>query len=155
LDESIKKVLRTVQSEFPFLKEAKENFFLHARRRLAIPHERDFNVLASIPAPAQECFVDIGANHGQSIESILLLQPDARIVSFEANRPLAQKLTLRYRCHDNVRVIAKGLSDWSGRSTLFVPCTKDSFTMHWHLSTRNPLLLGLTEERSFALIQQS
>jgi len=124
MDERIKKVLRTVQSEFPVFKEAKETFFFHARRRLAIPHERDFKALAYIPAPAQGCFVDIGANHGQSIESILLVQPDARIVSFEANCALAQKLTLRYRDKDNVRVIAKGLSDWEGTSRLFVPSYK-------------------------------
>ncbi len=124
MDERIKKLLRTLQSEFPFLKEAKESVFLHARRRLAIPHERDFKALAFIPASAEGCFIDIGANHGQSIESMLLAQPNARIVSFEANPALAQKLARRYRNRDNVRVVAKGLFDSAGTFTLFVPSYK-------------------------------
>src|SRR6202050_2311016 len=124
MDERIKKTLRTLQSEFPVLKELKDRFYLHARRMLRTPHERDFAVLRWFPASTKECFVDSGANQGQSIESILLGQPDAIIVSFEANPVLGQKLAQRYQDRRNVQVVPKGLSDSPGNFTLFVPSYK-------------------------------
>jgi FkbM family methyltransferase len=124
MDERIKKAFRTLQSEFSFLKGSKDQLYRRARRILAIPHEREFRALAHIPAPAQGCFIDVGANHGQSIESILLAQPDATIVSFEANPALAQQLALRYKDRENVLVMGKGLSDSAGTFTLFVPSYK-------------------------------
>lgn len=105
----------------PFLKEAKDGFYYHARRTLKIPHEKDFKALRYFDMPKEPCFLDVGANQGQSIESILLAQPDARITSFELNAPLAQKLRQRYKDRENVCVIAKGLSDSPGNFTLFVP----------------------------------
>jgi FkbM family methyltransferase len=124
MNENIKKVFRTLQSEFPFLKDAKDAVYFVARRKLGIPHERDFKALALIPKSAEGCFVDIGANQGQSIESILLARPHAEIVSFEANPGLAQKLVRRYRDQDNVEVRNSGLSDAPGTFTLYVPSYK-------------------------------
>jgi FkbM family methyltransferase len=124
MNEKIMKLFRTLQSEFPFLKDAKDALYFIARRKLGIPHERDFKALALIPKSAEGCFVDIGANQGQSIESILLARPDAEIVSFEANPGLAQKLVRRYRDRDNVRVRSSGLSAAPGTFTLFVPSYK-------------------------------
>jgi FkbM family methyltransferase len=118
---TVKKVLRRLQSEFPFLKEAKESFYLHGRRWFRMPHEGDFRALGVIPLSSQGCFVDVGANQGQSIESILLFRPDAEIVSFEANPGLAQKLEVRYRNRRNIRIVAEGLADSPGSFTLFVP----------------------------------
>jgi FkbM family methyltransferase len=124
MDQKIMKLFRTLQSEFPFLKDAKDNLYLIARRGLSIPHEKDFKALAAIPEPAEGCFIDIGANQGQSIESILLVKPNAQIVSFEANPGLAQKLVRRHKDRKNVRILAKGLSDSAGTFTLFVPSYK-------------------------------
>lgn len=118
------KFFRTLQSEFPFLKEAKDNLYFVARRKLSIPHEKDFKALRLIPPGAEGCFVDIGANQGQSIESILLIKPDARIVSFEANPGLAQRLVQRHASRKNVRVMTMGLSDTPGTFTLYVPSYK-------------------------------
>lgn len=124
MDQRIMKLLRTLQSEFPFLKEAKDSLYFFVRRALSIPHEKDFKALAAIPEPAEGCFVDIGANQGQSIESILLVKPNAQIVSFEANPGLAQKLMRRHKDRKNVRIFAKGLSDSAGTFPLFVPSYK-------------------------------
>lgn len=121
MNEGLKRVLRTVQSEIPFLKEAKEICRLHARRRLRIPHENDFKILQFIQSGLRECYVDVGANRGQSIESILLFKPEAEIISFEANPNLAKKLIARYKAQKNVRVVAAGLADSPGEFTLFVP----------------------------------
>ncbi len=129
IDQRIRKVIRTIESGFPFVskssvKKAKESVFFHARRAFRIPHERDFRALGLFPPRADESFVDIGANRGQSIESILLFRPNAQIVSFEANPLLAQDLASRYRNRQNVRVVAKGLSDAPGAFALFVPTYK-------------------------------
>jgi len=124
MNRTIKKVLRTLQSEFPFLKEAKDSLYFHGRRLLRIPHENDFAAIGLIPSTSQGCFIDVGANHGQSIESILLFRPDAQIVSFEANPGLAQKLEKRYRNRKNIRIHPYGLADAAGRFTLFVPSYK-------------------------------
>jgi FkbM family methyltransferase len=121
---AVKRVFRTLQSEFPLLKEAKDGLYLYSRRILRVPHEKDFEVMALIPPSAPGCFIDVGANHGQSIESILLFRPDAQIISFEANPGLAQKLEARYRDRQNVRIVAQGLADSAGRFTLYVPSYK-------------------------------
>jgi len=124
MGERIRKGLRTLQSELPFLKELKDGACFHARRMLQTPHERDFAALRYLRPSANECFVDVGANQGQSIESILLAQPDATVVSFEATPTLGQKLARRYERYRNVRVVPKGLSDCAGHFTLFVPAYK-------------------------------
>jgi FkbM family methyltransferase len=121
---TLKKALRTLQSELPFVKEAKDGLYLYARRRLRIPHERDFEALRLIPKHWPGSFLDVGANQGQSIESIRLFRPDAEVISFEPNPGLARTLASRYERHKNVHVIAKGLGDSPGRFTLFVPSYK-------------------------------
>lgn len=88
---------------------------------MRIPHESDFKALSLIPPTLKGCYVDVGANQGQSIESILLFKPEAEIVSFEANRELADQLAARYRNRANIQIVAKGLSDSPGRFNLFVP----------------------------------
>jgi FkbM family methyltransferase len=124
MDSRTTKLLRTLQSEFPFLKEVKDRLYLKMRRTLSIPHENDFKALTLIPKSAEGCFIDVGANHGQSIESILLYRPDAQIFSFEANPGLAKKLFDRYKSHSNVRVMRCGLSDSAGTFMLYVPSYK-------------------------------
>jgi FkbM family methyltransferase len=129
MDARIRKIVRTVESGMPFVKpsfvkNAKESLFRHARRALRLPHERDFRALALLPPRDEECFLDVGANRGQSIESMLLFRPNARIVSFEANPALARDLAARYRDRKNVRIVATGLSDSAGTFPLFVPSYK-------------------------------
>jgi FkbM family methyltransferase len=66
-------------------------------------------------------YVDIGANTGQSIESIKLFAPGANVVSFEPNPELADKLERRYRGDPKVKIKAIGLSDAVAMLTLHVP----------------------------------
>lgn len=118
---TIRKSLLTLQSEVAFLTGVKEAFYRFSRRLLRIPHENDFRLLKLVRSDADDCYIDVGANKGQSIESILLFKPDARIVSFEPNVGLAQKLEMRYGGRENIRIVPKGLADSAGRFTLFVP----------------------------------
>ena len=118
----LRKALLTFGCIYPWVWDFKARVYATIRRCLHIPHERDFCVLALIPPSQKGCYIDIGANKGQSIESILLFKPSADVFSFEPNPLLAQKLKKRYGRQANVRVIPKGLSDEVGTFSLFVPC---------------------------------
>jgi FkbM family methyltransferase len=125
MNDTIKKAFRTAQSELPVLKEAKDSFYFHMRRLLFMVHDRDFMALKTIARwPRTGLCIDVGANQGQSIESILQVRPDAMIVSFEANPNLARMLDARYVNNPNVSIEANGLSDSPGTFTLFVPSYK-------------------------------
>jgi FkbM family methyltransferase len=120
----LRKALLTFGCSYPEVWEFKAGVYATTRRWLRIPHERDFRVLALIPPSLEGCYIDIGGNKGQSIESILLFKPAADVFTFEPNPLLAQKLKTRYRVQPNVRVIPKGLSDAVGTFSMFVPCYK-------------------------------
>jgi FkbM family methyltransferase len=122
--QNLRKLLLTVQSDFPFVAGAKERLYYHSRRYLRIPHESDFRILTLIRASSQDCYIDVGANKGQSIESILLFKPDAQIISFEPNPGLAGQLAKRYKHRKSIQVMAQGLADRMGQFTLFVPFYK-------------------------------
>jgi FkbM family methyltransferase len=114
----VKKLIRTLQSEVPFTKSAKDACRLWSLRLLRRPHEADFRALSMLP---DGCYVDIGANQGQSIESIRLFRPNTQVVAFEANPRLASKLTRRYRGQESIQINDLGLSNTCGIFTLYVP----------------------------------
>ena len=118
---SMKKLLRTAQSHFGFLKNAKDDFYIHYRRFLRIPSEKFYHALPLIAERFSGCYVDVGANIGQSIESIKTFVPDAKIVSYEPNPNLATRLQRRYASDAAVSVRPVGLSDVAGSFSLYVP----------------------------------
>ena len=89
---SIKKALRTLQVEFPFLLEWKFRSMRALRRVLKRPFEADFAAIPLLSPPAGALFLDVGANRGQSTDAILMLNPGARVVLFEPNRQLFERL---------------------------------------------------------------
>lgn len=115
------KSLRTLQSYLPGIARAKNLFYLHARRFLRKPHESDFGMLRHFSPRLEECFVDVGANHGQSIKSILLYNKGISIVSFEPNFDLAARLRKRYRHIPNIDIRDYGLADVESTFDLYVP----------------------------------
>lgn len=121
MSHNVRKLIRTVQSQDQAIKAGKEWFYAVGRRLLGVPHERDFRVLSRMAPSLDGCYVDVGANRGQSIESILQCRPNAEIVSFEPNAELADNLVKKYRLRRNVRVHPFGLGDCDGASTLFIP----------------------------------
>jgi FkbM family methyltransferase len=118
---SLSKLLRTLQSEFPGLKGLKDSYYYHSRKLLSKPHESDFLALRFIPDDLPGCYVDVGANHGQSIEAIKAVKKQARVYSFEANGMLAERLIARYRGRADITVQPFGLADEELQLTLYVP----------------------------------
>ena len=117
----LKKPVRTVQSFFPSLKQTKDQFYHSYRRLRRIPSDHDFSAIELLKDRLHGTYVDIGANTGQSIESIKLYAPDAKIVSFEPNPELAAMLTSRYKSDPNVTIRGVGLSDTVTTLNLHVP----------------------------------
>lgn len=117
----LKKYPRTAQSYFPFLKSAKDEFYRQYRRVARKPSDDDFAAISLFSDVLHGTYVDIGANTGQSIESIKLFAPAAKIVSFEPNPELADKLERRYRGDASVSIKAVGLSDDVSVLLLHVP----------------------------------
>ncbi len=116
---SIQKLVRTLQNYGPLGRDATEavqQFVMRATRR---PHERDFQAIRFCPSEA--LFLDVGANHGQSILSITLLAPRATIVAFEPNLRLAGRIKRRWEANPLVTVHAVGLSDAAATLPLYVP----------------------------------
>ena len=117
---NLRKAVRTAQSACPVVKGVKEFLHYRGRRLFRMPHERDFEVIRLL-SKYENSFVDVGANQGQSIESILIFRPDAQIVSFEANPRLAEKLRKRYAARSSIRIYSTGLGDRPGELTLYIP----------------------------------
>jgi FkbM family methyltransferase len=124
LKRTLKKLIITVQSDFHFLIEVKGALYYFGNKALRRPHEQDFRCLRFIPDDAPGSYLDVGANHGQSIESITLFKPHARIYSFEANAVLADKLSAHYLGRNNITVLSYGLAAENQSRTLYVPVYK-------------------------------
>jgi FkbM family methyltransferase len=103
------------------LKDTKDQFYLSYRRLLRVPSEPFFAAISLFKDRLEGCYVDVGGNIGQSIESIRLYAPNARIVSFEPNPNLATKLASRYRSNPLIEIRAIGLADRTTRLQLHVP----------------------------------
>jgi FkbM family methyltransferase len=117
----IKKAFRTAQNYFPYLAELKNDFYHFVRAKLRMVHEHQFAAIRSLPHGADDLFLDVGANRGQSILAIRQFRPDARIVSFEPNPGIFERLKRRFGAAPGLTLINLGLSWIPSRETLYVP----------------------------------
>jgi FkbM family methyltransferase len=115
-------MLRTYQTYFPGLIEAKFAAQRCYRRISRRPHESDFAAVAALPKVSEAVFLDVGSNRGQSVESIRLYNEVCRIDSFEPNPILAGKLRARYSGDPRITIHEVALGKERGEFTLFVPC---------------------------------
>lgn len=121
MEHPVKVWLRTFQNQFPAAKRLKDEAYRYSRQLLRIPHESDFKILPMFPDTVDDLFLDIGANHGQSIASIRLFKPNTRLISFEPN-PLLYRELLQNYTDDNALILRPyGLGESAGEFTLFVP----------------------------------
>lgn len=121
MDERTRKILRTAQTRFAWLPDAKALGQRCTRRALRRPFENDFRAVPLLRLPPHATCLDIGANRGQSIDALHLYTDDATIHSFEPNRLLADRLGRRFRHADSVTVHNVALGDERGTYKLYVP----------------------------------
>jgi FkbM family methyltransferase len=89
---------------------------------LGMVHEPEFRLLKRVLGSDNPVVVDIGANHGQSILSIMRLFPKAQIVSFEpnvANEEMLRHIASKFEGQITINMCA--LSDHDGSVPLFWP----------------------------------
>jgi len=116
-----RKAIRTTQNFFPFLAEAKNDYYHFTRSRLGWVHDPEFAVVAHLPRRPDDLFLDIGANRGQSILAIRHFRPDARIISFEPNPLIFARLHRRFADCPGVTLQPFGLGPAPGHFPLYVP----------------------------------
>jgi FkbM family methyltransferase len=64
-------------------------------------------------------YVDLGAHEGVSIDRWLLEHPQSRVLGFEANPALAQRLQERYAGNERVSIVAAAAGTAAGESVLY------------------------------------
>ena len=120
-----KAFFRALQTNFPFLQDIRFLVQRNYRKFLRKVHEEDFNALAFFPKKAGDLYLDIGANRGDAIQSILMHHPNCQIVGFEPNPLVYRKLKRRYSNSKNVKLINSGLGNEEGELSLNLPFYKN------------------------------
>ena len=116
-----RKLLRSAQVWMPGARDARLRLERTVLGALHRPHERDFEALPLLGIPPGALIVDVGGNVGQSVDSIRLVCPDARIVSFEPNPWCAVQLRRHTVADPKVCVEPVGLGDETAERTLHIP----------------------------------
>jgi FkbM family methyltransferase len=114
------RVIRTTQSFFPWLLEAKCAVQYALRAASRRPAEIEFAALRDL-VPADALCIDIGANRGQSIQALRLVLPRCEIVSFEPNPALYSRLVAHHAGDPRVTMRPEALGEAPSMSTLHVP----------------------------------
>lgn len=120
----LKKAIRTLQVEAPFLLDLKFSVYRTVGAALRRPFEEDFRALPLLRAPQGAEFLDIGANRGQSIDAIHMMCPHVHVRAFEPNAILFERLQSRFAQRDWLRLDNIGLGDADMDATLYVPFYK-------------------------------
>jgi FkbM family methyltransferase len=118
---SLKKLVRSVQVFFPVLQDARwaaQRSYHRLRRR---PVDASYAALRWLSLRPDALLLDVGANRGQSIEAMRMFRPGARIISFEPNPVLAQRLADTYTREKNIEVRNLALGAEPGRFDLHLP----------------------------------
>lgn len=124
MNKNVKKLLRTLQANFPFLLETKFSLMRLFRNKLGIPSEKDFRALHLFPNTGKALFLDVGANRGQSTDAILMQTKNSRIQLFEPNPLLCEKLERQYADNKSIVINRFGLGDKTAEQVLYIPFYK-------------------------------
>lgn len=120
---SLKNIIRNWQTFFPFLHDFRFDLQFAYRRILKKAHDPDFEVLKYIEVPLKMDILDVGANRGEALQSILMSAKikDNQIYSFEPNPIIFKSLSKRFGKRKNVNLRNFGLGESSGFFDLYVP----------------------------------
>ena len=123
LKERSKRFVRQVKVLHPAINETKFAVQFAVRKLMRRPHEDIFYAFRELEVDGNDedhIFLDIGANRGQTIESVRMFR-GFRLLSLEPQPYLAERLRSRYRKVRNVSVHNVGVSSSKGWLKLFVP----------------------------------
>lgn len=118
----MKKFFRTLQTHFNFLHDLRYDIQYFLRRITNSVHEEEFNAIEYFRPDINQVFLDIGSNRGEAITSILIINKGKnKIIGFEPNPFIFEKLQKRHGKRANVRLLNFGVADIAGEFKLFVP----------------------------------
>ncbi|MGM3305434.1 FkbM family methyltransferase [Anabaena sp. WFMT] len=121
----MKKLLRTIQINFPYLANAKLALMRFCYNKLGIAYENDFCALSLFPDVDGALFLDVGANRGHSTDAILRYTKNSCICQFEPNPLLVEQLSREYVNNKRIMLNIFGLGDENGEYLLYIPCYKN------------------------------
>jgi FkbM family methyltransferase len=121
---TMKKLIRTLQVNFPGMLEFKFSLMRSVRAMLQRPFEYDFNAIRLFPDLDHALYLDIGANRGQSTDAILMAKDNVQIQIFEPNRLLFSKLKNMFSSDRRVDLYDFGIGDKEMSGLLYVPFFK-------------------------------
>jgi FkbM family methyltransferase len=119
----LKKIVRQIKILHPSINELKFSTQFIIRRILSYPHESHLYMLNNLTLSKAEneyLFVDIGANRGQTIQSVRCLR-GFQLLSIEPLPFLADKIRERYGSDPSVKVINKAVGNEAGTLEIYVP----------------------------------
>jgi len=118
----MKNFFRSIQTFFPSLHDLRFSLKFCRMRVSKTPHENDFNALKLFNFDKDDVLVDVGSNRGEAIASILLAKNlSNKIIGFEPNGLIFEKLEAKFRKNDRVTVHNFGLGKKEEELKLFVP----------------------------------
>lgn len=90
----VSQMFRSVQVYFPFLQDLQVSFAEKGKVGYSIKLMRRISKHFPIyRKSSNKLFLDIGANRGEAIQSILLKRPDANVIAFEPYDHVTQQLS--------------------------------------------------------------
>jgi FkbM family methyltransferase len=119
----MKRFLRSVQTFFPFLHDLRFNLKFIWIRGFKSPSEKDFNALKLFNPQTDQVFVDVGANRGEAILSMLIEKRlSNKIIAFEPNPWVFKKIERNpIISKKRLELYNFGLGSENEDLTLFVP----------------------------------
>jgi len=120
----MKKFLRTFQTNFPWLQDLRFSLQITYSKLFKRPHEYDFRAISLFPRNKNDIYIDVGANRGMSIQSILVENSECKIISFEPNPLVFNKLDKLFGRDKRVVLYNYGLGNRDGEMELFIPFYK-------------------------------
>ena len=118
----LKKIVRQIKVLHPSINEFKYDLQFFFRALFRKPHEDHLYFLKKIKLTKPEknyIFIDIGANRGQTIQSVKLLR-DFTMISFEPISYLYKKIIKNYRSND-IKIFCLGLSNKESTEFIYTP----------------------------------
>jgi FkbM family methyltransferase len=104
----------------PSLAHPKARFQYAVQRVLHRPFEVEFLALEGLLSAGDLC-LDVGANHGQSIDALKMLSFPVRVTAFEPQPNLYRRLIRRFWNDPDVTVLPFGASDRASITEIYVP----------------------------------
>ncbi len=120
---SIKDIIRNWQTYVPFLHDIRYDIQFAWRKIKGQAHEADFELLSQISIPPGMDILDVGANRGESLQSLLIVSriKNNQFYSFEPHGTIFKKLKSRYGEHKGISLRNYGLGEKKGNFQFYVP----------------------------------